>query len=60
MTINFKFNLDDKVTVIKTGFTGIITFCAISGDPGTPEKTYFIDGADNSAWYAERLLKEAE
>ena len=59
-TVEFKFDLDDKVTVTKTGFTGIITSCAISGDPDMSEKTYFVDGAENSGWYAERLLKEAD
>ena len=59
-TVEFKFNIDDKVKVTKTGFTGIITSCAITRDPAMPEKSYFVDGAENSGWYAERLLEEAD
>ena len=59
-TVEFKFNLDDMVTVTKTGLTGIVTSCAISGDPDMPEKTYYVEGANNKGWYAERLLKEAD
>jgi len=59
-SVGFRFNLDEKVTVEKTGFTGVITMCAIQGDPDKPENTYFVLGANGSDWYPERLLKEAE
>jgi len=59
-TVGFQFNLDEKVTVEKTDFSGIVTMCAIQGDVNQPEKVYFIQGTSNAGWYAERLLKEAE
>ena len=59
MKVDFKFNLDEKVTVEKTGFSGVITMCAIQGDPEMPETVYYVSGATGDGWYAERLLKEA-
>ena len=59
-SVDFKFNIDEKVIVEKTGFSGIITMCAIQGDANEPEKVYYIQGATGDGWYAERLLKEAE
>ncbi len=59
-SVGFKFNLDDKVFVEKTDFTGIITMCAIQGDSAHPESGYYIQGAVNSGWYTEKLLKEGE
>jgi len=59
-TVGFQFNIDEKVTVKKTGFTGVITMCAIQGDVEHPEKVYYVQGTGGEAWYAERLLKEAE
>jgi len=59
-SVGFQFNLDEKVTVEKTGFTGVITTCAIQGNVTEPEKTYYIQGTGGEGWYAERLLKEAE
>jgi hypothetical protein len=58
--VNFKFTLDQKVTVEKTGFSGLISLCAIQGDPEKPENVYFVSGATGDGWYAERLLQEAE
>jgi hypothetical protein len=60
MKVEFKFAIDQSVTVEKTGFTGIVMTCAISGDPEKPETTYYIQGAADSGWYSERLLKEAK
>jgi len=59
-SVGFQFNLDEKVTVEKTGFSGIITTCAIRGDVNEPEKVYYIQGNGGEGWYAERFLKEAE
>ena len=59
-SVSFKFNLDEKVTNIKTGFSGVVTLCAIQGDPSSPEIVYFVNGAGNSEWHAERLLKDGE
>jgi len=59
-SVGFKFNLDEKVVVEKTGFSGVITMCAIQGDPEQPENVYYILGNTAEGWYAERLLKEAE
>ena len=59
-SVDFKFNIDEKVIVEKTGFSGIITMCAIQGDVNESEKVYYIQGATGDGWYAERLLKEAE
>jgi len=59
-SVGFEFNLDEKVTVVKTGFSGVVTMCAIQSDPEKPEKVYYVLGATGSDWYAERLLKEAE
>ena len=56
--IHFKYNLDIKVTNIKTGFIGLVSMCAIQGNPENPEIVYFINGAEHSDWCAERLLKE--
>ena len=60
MKADFKFNLDEKVTVEKTGFSGVITMCAVQGDPEKPDIVYYVSGATGEAWYAERLLKEAK
>jgi hypothetical protein len=59
-TVGFQFNLDEKVTVEKIGFSGIITMCAIRGNVNEPEKIYFVQGISGEGWYAERSLKEAE
>ena len=59
-SVSFRFNLDEKVTVVKTNLTGIVTLCAIQGDPEHPENTYYVSGATGEGWYAERLLKEAD
>jgi hypothetical protein len=59
-SVGFRFNLDEKVTVEKTGFSGVITMCAIQGEVSQPEKVYYVQGTGCAAWYAERLLKEAE
>jgi hypothetical protein len=59
-SVNFRFNLDDKVTVEKTNFSGVVTMCAIQGDPEKPETVYYVAGANGRDWYPERLLKEAE
>ena len=59
-SVSFRFNLDEKVTAIQTGFTGVVTLCAIQGDPANPEITYYVSGNEKDGWYAERLLKEAE
>jgi hypothetical protein len=59
-SVGFQFNLDEKVIVEKTGFFGVVTMCAIQGDPAQPENVYYVLGATGSDWYAERLLKEAE
>jgi len=59
-SVNFKFNLDDKVLARKNNFSGIVTMCAIQGDPGLPENVYYIVGEKSSGWYAERLLEEAQ
>ena len=59
-SVGFRFNLDEKVTVEKTDFSGIVTMCAIEGDPENPEIVYYVSGATANGWYPERLLKEAE
>jgi hypothetical protein len=59
-SVGFKFNLDEKVTAENINFSGVITLCAIQGDPANPEIVYFVQGAEASHWLAERLLKEAE
>jgi hypothetical protein len=59
-SVSFRFNLDEKVLVEKTGFSGVVTMCAIQGNVDEPEKVYFIQGASGDGWYSERLLKEAE
>jgi len=60
LNICFQFNLDDKVTNIKTGFSGLISMCAIQGSPENPEVVYYVNGAEHSDWCAERLLKEVK
>ncbi|MCL2138690.1 MAG: hypothetical protein FWH41_04070 [Treponema sp.] len=59
-SVEFRFNLDDKVIAKTAGFSGIVSMCAIQGDPETPEIVYYVKGATGSDWYAERLLQEAE
>ena len=59
-TVGFQFNLDEKVTVEKTGFSGVITMCAIQGYVNEPEKVYYVQGTGGASWYPERLLKEAD
>jgi hypothetical protein len=58
-SVNFKFNLDQKVKAASVDFIGIITMCAIQGDPANPEIVYYVQGEKNCFWYAERLLTEA-
>ena len=60
LTIDFIFKLEQKVVVEKTGFSGVVTMCAIQGDSCNPEKIYYVLGATGDGWYSERLLKEAE
>jgi hypothetical protein len=60
MKINFDFELDQKVKVEKTGLTGIVSMCAIEGNPEYPDVIYYVKGIEFSDWYAGRLLKEAE
>jgi hypothetical protein len=55
-TVEFKFSIDQKVCVENIGFTGIVTMCAIQGNP--EEITYYIQGNESSGWYPERLIKE--
>jgi hypothetical protein len=59
-TAGFDFYLEQKVKVAAINFTGIVTMCAIQGDPEDPDTVYYVQGAENSAWYAERLLTEVE
>jgi hypothetical protein len=56
MTVNFKFQVDQKVKVEKLGITGIVTVCGID-DSGN---TYYVDTGNSGSWYAERLLTDAE
>ena len=56
----FKFSLDQKVTADKFDFTGVITTCAIEGNPESPEIVYFVKAADKVSWFAERHLKGAD
>ena len=51
-SVGFRFNIDEKVTVEKTGFSGVITICAIQGDVNEPEKVYYVQGATGEGWYA--------
>jgi hypothetical protein len=55
-TVNFKFDLDQKVKVEKLGTTGIIAMCAL--EKGGP--IYLIKTGTNSDWYTESLLEDAE
>jgi hypothetical protein len=56
ITVKFRFDIDQRVKVIKLGITGIVTMCAI-GDAGN---SYYIKTAHGGEWYAERLLGNAE
>ena len=56
--VKFGFELDQKVVVEKTGLVGIITTCAVSGNPENPEIIYYVSGATGDGWYSERLLRE--
>jgi hypothetical protein len=58
--VTFKFNIGDYVKVDKINFSGIVTMCAIDGDPGNPDKKYFVSGEKHSDWFTERLIKEVE
>jgi len=60
MDIKFLFRLDQKVKVERIGFSGVVTMCAIQGDPKNPEIVYYISGATAKDWYAERLLTSVE
>ena len=55
-TVNFKFDIDQKVKVEKLDVTGIVTMCAVN-DAGT---TYYVSSKEGGDWYAERLLTDAE
>jgi hypothetical protein len=55
-TVEFKFSIDQKVCIEATSLTGIVTMCAIQGNP--EEITYYIQGSATSGWYPERLIKE--
>jgi hypothetical protein len=52
--------MDDLVSVKKNDFSGIVTMCAIRGDPKNPEIEYFIQGKEKSGWYPERLIEKQE
>jgi hypothetical protein len=55
-TVNFKFDLDQKVKVEKLGIVGVVTMCAL--EKGGP--IYLIKTGTNSDWYTESLLEDAE
>jgi hypothetical protein len=56
MTVNFKFEIDQKVKVEKLGITGIVAMCAF--DEGG--NTYYVKTPDNDNWFRESLLVDAE
>jgi hypothetical protein len=60
MEVIFKFSIGDFVKVDKTNFSGIVTMCALDGDPGNPDKKYYVAGTDRSEWYTERLIEEVK
>jgi hypothetical protein len=59
-SVSFRFNLDEKVHAEKNDFSGIVTMCAIQGNPDNPENIYYLEGMNTGGWYPERLLKEVK
>jgi hypothetical protein len=55
MTIDFKFNVDEKVTIIPTGVTGMIGSCAVDNAEG--HKSYYVKTAQMSDWWDEKFLE---
>jgi hypothetical protein len=55
-TVEFKFDIDQKVKVEKLDMTGVITMCAF--DKGGP--VYLIQNGKDAGWYTESLLVDAE
>ena len=52
MTVNFLFDIDQKVEVTGTGEAGIVTNLMV--DDGV--KKYFVQGTGDGKWWPERLL----
>jgi hypothetical protein len=55
MTVNFKFEVDQKVKVEPLGITGIISLCGFD-DGGVK---YYIDTATGGDWFKEKFLTDA-
>lgn len=53
VTVNFKFDIDEKVVSPVTGETGIVSMCAID-DGRNP--IYYIKGSKDDKWWPERHL----
>jgi hypothetical protein len=55
-TVNFRFDIDQKVKVEKLGVIGIVAMRTVN-DAGS---VYYVNSKDGCDWYAERLLADAE
>jgi hypothetical protein len=55
-TVEFKFDIDQKVRVEKLGIDGFVTVCAID-DCGN---CYFVKTTNGGDWYYERHLTGTE
>jgi hypothetical protein len=59
MTVQFKFEIDQKVKAEKLGVTGVVTMCAVNSGSGL---AYYVStGTERgSDWFNEGLLADAE
>ncbi|MDR2097702.1 MAG: hypothetical protein LBP37_04200 [Spirochaetaceae bacterium] len=55
-TVNFKFDIDQKVRVGKLGFIGIVAACAIN----RVGNDYYIKTEKGGDWFNETLLSAVE
>jgi hypothetical protein len=55
-TVEFKFDIDQKIRVKKIGFIGIVSMCAL----GRAGNDYYVQTEKGGDWFNESLLESAE
>ena len=57
MTIEFEFNIDDKVVIKLLGIKGVVSACSIND---SKSHSYYVVTEKGGEWYPERHLEKAE
>ena len=54
LSVNFQFDIDEKVKVTALGIVGIVSMCAINEDNA---QSYFVKTEKDSGWFPVRRLE---